>query len=63
MKDLLQDAESFEAFKTSLDNPHANPSREPESYPCIIAWSKHDRDGYGGFLIDYEYIYPTDFYV
>jgi hypothetical protein len=63
MKDLLQTAESFEEFKKNLNNPSAIPVFGPESYPCIIAWSKHDCDGYGGFHIYYEYIYPTDFYV
>lgn len=64
MKDLLKNKESFESFKTcSIRNPSAVPCTEPESYPCIIAWNKHDCDGYGGFYISYEYIYPTDFYV
>ena len=64
MKDLLQSAESFENFKSCcINNPNANPCSAPESYPCIIAWEKHDCEGYGGFMISYEYIYPTDFYV
>ena len=61
MKTLLYDKESFEALKRHIDNPHANPSHEPEEYPCIIVWEKHDCDGYGGFYISYDYVYPTDF--
>jgi hypothetical protein len=61
MKDLLLNKDSFENFKTCLSNPNAHPCSGPESYPCIIAWEKHDCEGYGGFYISYEYVYLTDF--
>ncbi len=63
MKDLLLNKDSFDAFVKTYDNPNEKLSSKPNSYPCIIVWTKDYScpELLGDYYIACEYVYLTDF--
>lgn len=58
---LLKSADDFETWKANLPANEDLGNDNPDSYPCIVAWSIYDRPTSSWWGVNYEFIYPSDF--